>query len=86
MSDMVTAYRDALNQIKAEQACMLISDLCGSTNVAFNDAHVGAALQAAHEAGCAELAGMKVDSPTFKAMGDGIMMEIQDRRRFRSLC
>ena len=61
-----------------QRGCMVVSDLCGSTAVLFANAELGAGLQAAHEAICSEKSGLDTESPQFKAMGDGVMMEVTD--------
>ncbi len=78
MHDPISAYQAALDTVQPERACMVISDLCGSTSIAFANVHVGSALQAAHEALCAEVSGLSIDAPAFKAMGDGVMIEVPD--------
>lgn len=74
--DITKAYREALDKTQAERAYMVISDLTGSTDATFADARVGAALQHAHQALCSEVAKESLDSQKFKAMGDGVMIEV----------
>jgi class 3 adenylate cyclase/hypoxanthine phosphoribosyltransferase len=61
-----------------QRGYMVVSDLCGSTAVLFRNARLGAALQAAHETVCAEISALATDSPRFKALGDGVMLEVAD--------
>ena len=57
---------------------MVLSDLCGSTELSSRDLQAGAALQAAHEALTAIVADKPIESPHFKSLGDGTMIEEAD--------
>lgn len=83
MPDLLQSADAAFQQVAPrfgdfQSGYMVLSDLCGSTDVASRDLATGAALQAAHEAVCAKLSGNVVDSPHFKSLGDGVMIELPD--------
>jgi class 3 adenylate cyclase/hypoxanthine phosphoribosyltransferase len=79
MSSAENAFTSASNAaVIEERACMLISDLCDSTILMWNDLRLGVGLQAAHEALCSHVSITRVDSPQFKSLGDGVMLEILD--------
>ena len=64
-------------KISEERACMVLSDLTGSTSAMWTDAKTGVGLQAAHEALC-EDAASPIARSQLKALGDGVMIEIED--------
>ena len=73
------AYQQASSAARRnEVACMVISDLCGSTSLMWKQWGVGVGLQAAHEALCAQVSRENLDSPRFKSLGDGVMIELDD--------
>ncbi len=64
--------------VKEQPSYMVESDLCGSTAITWGDFRRGIGLQAAHERVCLNVSGQTPDSMSFKAIGDGVMMEFED--------
>lgn len=63
---------------KERRSFMVESDLCGSTAITWKDWRTGVGLQAAHERVCLNASELTPDSPSFKSLGDGVMMEFDD--------
>lgn len=79
MSTVEQALLDSLaNGTTESRAYMVVSDLCRSTTRLMRDFKIGVALQAAHERLCSEASDIASNNPAFKAMGDGVWMEIID--------
>jgi hypothetical protein len=77
--DPVEVFRRASDPANIEQRSFMVeSDLCGSTAITWSNWRTGLGLQALHEAVCLNASGLTPDSPSFKALGDGVMMEFDD--------
>jgi hypothetical protein len=77
--DPVEAFRKVSDAANVEQRSFMVeSDLCGSTAITWSIWRTGLGLQAAHEALCLTVSGLAPESQSFKALGDGIMMEFDD--------
>jgi class 3 adenylate cyclase len=77
----LVAFRSVIQQPgDSKNGYMIFSDLCGSTEVISGNLQKGAALQAAHETVCATLSNNALDSPRFKSLGDGVMIEFSSAR------
>jgi hypothetical protein len=75
----IEAFKQASDVGERERrSFMVASDLCGSTAITWKEWRTGVGLQAAHERVCLNASGLTPDSPSFKALGDGVMMEFDD--------
>jgi hypothetical protein len=77
--DPVGVFRTVSDPNNKEQRSFMVeSDLCGSTASMWSNWRTGLGLQAVHEAICLSASGLTTDSPLFKALGDGVMMQFDD--------